>query len=92
MENVASERRHAHSGGSIIATVAGDADGNECYAAWLQCRPPDGRSLLIRIYEDTWGVYESVEAAQRALDVEVRRLIGHECSESCEPWPQVVRH
>lgn len=65
MMNVVYERRHAHVGGVIVASVHESADG--IYAASACCYTPDGASYLMAFGSH----HRSVIDAQRDADREV---------------------
>jgi len=82
------ERKHAHLGGAMVASVTETEEGQ--YAVYVRCYHPDGRVLVIVV--GTPSDYQSVLDAQRTADAHVENLLEHECSELCEQWPGAVTH
>jgi hypothetical protein len=78
----------------MIAIVTEDNEGH--YAVSVRAYAPDGRELMMAF--GTWGEsqYQSLKEAQQAADEELggllRRVVGHECSSSCEQWPRSLTH
>jgi hypothetical protein len=70
----------------MVAVVTEDDEGY--FETAVRCYPPDGRELVIKAY----GTYRTLASAQCAADEKVAALLGHECSEACEPWPRALTH
>ena len=78
------ERKHQHFGGTLVATVIQDEDGQ--FRAAVVCCPKDDSRIVVDL-----GVYSTLASAQQGADRHVE-LIGHECSELCEDWSDSKKH
>jgi len=78
------ERKHPHLNGSIETTVHQRQDST--YTVNIRSNAPHGQELVIAVGEWATHRHQTLAAAQGAADDEVR-LLGHECSDLCPPWP-----
>ena len=78
------ERTHQHLGGTLVATVIQDEDGQ--FRSAVVCCPKDESKIVVDL-----GVYSTLASAQQGADRHVE-LIGHECTESCDEWSDSMKH
>ena len=83
---VVHERKHVDGSGAIVARII-EEDGS-C-AISIRCYGPDGAERDLAFGNLAIPRYQSHVDAQRDADREVQRL-GHECSGSCQQWPEAL--